>query len=398
MYERSPHKVTEFAGPVDEFLAHACLVYGGDTPDRLARAQALLSADPGIAMANIFTMAALSDADGMAAALAADAGLASRQGGPFDWEPLLYLTYSRLPGGDPVAAARLLLDAGADPNAGYLWEGNCPPFTALTGAFGEGEDAVNQPRHRAELPLARLLLERGADPNDGQTLYNRMFGADDRHLRLLFEFGLGTGTGGPWRTRVPRQASPAEMLHDVLLWAAAHDQRARVELLLARGVPPEAPFRGHPLHRGRSAHDLAVRSGGREIAALLEAAGAASTPLDEVDQVVAEAMAGLPVRASPSVVAQAIARDPYAVVRAAELGKGDAARILVGAGFDINAAECETALHQAAFAGNLDLVRLLLDLGADPSIVDTSFGSTPLGWAEHNKRDQVAEFLRSDQP
>ncbi|MGH3863595.1 ankyrin repeat domain-containing protein [Actinokineospora sp.] len=259
-------------------------------------------------------------------------------------------------------------------------------------------DAVNQPRHRAELLLARLLLERGADPNDGQTLYNRVFGADDGHLRLLFEFGLGAGDGGPWRTRAPGLASPAEMLHDVLLWAAAHDQRARVELLLAHGVPPESRFRGHPLHRGRSAHELAVRSGSREIAALLEAAGAVPAPLDEVDQVVADAMAGIAVDAPPSVVAQAIARDPYAVVRAAELGKGDAARILVTAGFDVNAAERETALHQAALTGNLDLVRMLLDLGADPSMTDTSFDSTPLGWAEHNKQDQVAEFLRSVQP
>ncbi|MBC6448166.1 ankyrin repeat domain-containing protein [Actinokineospora xionganensis] len=398
MYERSPHKLTDFAGPVDEFLAHACLVYGGGTPDRLAHAQALLSADPGIAKANIFTMAVLGDAEGAAAALATDPGLASRHGGPFDWEPLLYLAYARLPGGDPVAVARLLLDAGADPNAGYLWEGNSPPFTALTGAFGEGEDASNQPRHRAELSLARLLLERGADPDDGQTLYNRMFGADDGHLRLLFEFGLGTGDGGPWRTRAPRQASPAEMLHDVLLWAAAQDQRARVELLLAHGVPPESPWRGHPLHQGRSAHELAVRSGNREIAALLEAAGAVPTPLDPVDQVVADAMAGIPIAAPPSLVAQAIARDPYAVVRAAALGKRDAVRILVGAGFDVNAAECETALHQAAFAGNLDLVRLLLHLGADRSIRDTSHGSTPLGWAEHNRHDRVVEYLRSDQP
>jgi len=398
MYERSPHKVTEFAGPVDDFLAHACLVYGGDTPERLARAHTLLSADPGIAKANIFTMAVLGDVAGTAAALAADPASASRQGGPFDWEPLLYLTYSRMPGGDPVEVARLLLDAGADPDAGYLWEGNVPPFTALTGAFGEGEDAVNQPRHRAELPLARLLLERGADPNDGQTLYNRMFGVDDGHLRLLFEFGLGAGDGGPWRTRAPGLASPPEMLHDVLLWAAAHDQRARVELLLAHGLPPESDFRGHPLHRGRGAHELALRAGNREIAALLEAAGAVPAPLDEVDQVVADAMAGVAIDAPPSVVAQAIARNPYAVVWAAELGKGDAARILVGAGFDVNAAERETALHQAAFNGNLDMVRLLLDLGADPSITDTSFDSTPLGWAEHNKQDHVVEYLRTDQP
>src|SRR3954469_9489271 len=47
-----------------------------------------------------------------------------RGGGPYDWPPLLYLAYSRI---DPTVTAdavldtaRALLDAGADPNAGYL--------------------------------------------------------------------------------------------------------------------------------------------------------------------------------------------------------------------------------------------------------------------------------------
>ncbi|MGH3181516.1 MAG: hypothetical protein ACRDOE_06365 [Streptosporangiaceae bacterium] len=41
-------------------------------------------------------------------------------------------------------------------------------------------------------------MEAGADPNDGQTLYNRMFGTNDDHLILLFEYGLGRDTRGPW--------------------------------------------------------------------------------------------------------------------------------------------------------------------------------------------------------
>jgi hypothetical protein len=52
---------------------------------------------------------------------------AGRPGGPFAWEPLLYLTYSRIgggPGRSAVEVARLLLEHGADPNAGYLWEGS----------------------------------------------------------------------------------------------------------------------------------------------------------------------------------------------------------------------------------------------------------------------------------
>ena len=69
-------------------------------------------------------------------------------GGPFGWEPLLYLTYSRVPlgpGRSAVAVARLLLEHGSDPTAGYLWEGLIPPFTALTGALG-GDGTI--PKHR----------------------------------------------------------------------------------------------------------------------------------------------------------------------------------------------------------------------------------------------------------
>ena len=73
----------------------------------------------------------------------------------------------------------------------------------LTGVFGQGElGPVRQPRHPHSLALARLLLEAGANPNDGQALYNRMFEPDNDHLELLFEFGLGAGDGGPWKARM----------------------------------------------------------------------------------------------------------------------------------------------------------------------------------------------------
>jgi len=80
--------------------------------------------------------------------------------------------------------------------------GNVPPFTALTGAFGEGEDGNNMPPHQHRDALARLLLEAGADPNDGQTLYNKHFNPNDEHLRLLFEHGLGQDKRGPWYARL----------------------------------------------------------------------------------------------------------------------------------------------------------------------------------------------------
>ena len=75
---------------------------------------------------------------------------AKELGGPFRWAPLLYLAYARHDAsidGDAVATCAVaLLDAGADPNAGYLWHGLPSPFTVVTGLLGEGELARSPSR------------------------------------------------------------------------------------------------------------------------------------------------------------------------------------------------------------------------------------------------------------
>ena len=122
------------------------------------------------------------------------------------------------------------------------------PFTVLTGVFGEGEQgAGKQPRHPHSIPLAQLLLTDGADPNDGQALYNRMFRPDNSHLELLFEFGLGSGDGGPWRRRLGDAVeSPAEMMARQVGWAIDHGFVDRLALLIRHRSmsPPRWPIAG----------------------------------------------------------------------------------------------------------------------------------------------------------
>ncbi|MBM7772328.1 hypothetical protein JOD54_002532 [Actinokineospora baliensis] len=259
---RSPHRITAFADPAAEFLAHACLTYGADGPERIAHASRLLVDHPSIVDASFAVPVVLGDPERVREWLAADPAVAVAQTGPFDWEPLLYLTYGRLGVGDPVGVAQQLLNAGADPNSGYLWEGLSSPFTAVTGCFGRGEG--DQPPHPAGLALARLLLAAGASPNDSQALYNCQFRSDDAHLRLLFEFGLGRGEP-PW-TMAP---STRRMLHDVLLWAASTGQRDRVALLLEHGVEADPGIEGHPIHGGRSPVEVARHHGHTAVAELL---------------------------------------------------------------------------------------------------------------------------------
>ncbi|MEO6120842.1 MAG: ankyrin repeat domain-containing protein [Acidimicrobiales bacterium] len=322
----------------------------------------------------------------------------------FGWPPLLYLAYSRIDsedrGHDPLAVARILLAHGGDPNSGYLWDGTYP-FTALTGALGGGEDKANQPPHRHGLDLARLLLEAGADPNDSQALYNRQFDPDDSHLRLLVEFGLGTDRGGPWHARLHSgHGTPAELLEDQLSVAASADRPGWARLALASGADPDGRGTRHPVHHGLSPHDLALRRGNRAVAQILVDAGATVKPLDSVDRFLSCCMAGdraevdAQLALHPALAGEAISRRPSAILQATELRRAEAVRLLAGLGFDVNVRTRITPLHQAAFDGDVALVETLLELGADPDNRDRSFDSTALGWAEHNRQETVVELLR----
>ncbi|MGE3268463.1 MAG: ankyrin repeat domain-containing protein [Chloroflexota bacterium] len=413
-YSRSPHRTMESAPPeslaaqADEFLRLACLTYGGDSPARREQARALLAAHPEIATASIHTMAALGEVAVAASLLARDSSLANRQGGPHQWEPLLYLAYSRVESGASTGAgerpalvmARLLLAHGADPNAGYLWEGLTSPFTALTGALGEGEDGANQPPHLDGLNLARLLLAAGADPNDSQALYNRQFRAGTEHLELLLSYGLGRGDGGPWHARLgASHPTPSEMVQDQLLWAARTNQPERVRLLLTHGAAVDGKGTGHPAFGGHTAYELAILNGNAEIAALLHDAGANPGALDPVQVFLGACLRGDRAEvasildAEPSLLQAARTHEPHLMVRAVEIGRAAALRLLVELGFDVNAMQRASALHEAAWRGNLELVQVLLDLGADLTLRDHAFNATPEDWARHNQQHEVAAYL-----
>jgi ankyrin repeat protein len=299
----------------------------------------------------------------------------------------------------------MLLQSGADPNAGYLWHGLPTPFTVLTGVFGEGElGPVRQPRHPHALALARLLLEAGADPNDGQALYNRMFEPGDDHLELLFEFGLGAGDGGPWQARMGGALdTPEKMVRGQLGWAVTHGMAERVRLLVEHGADIASPFED-----GSTPAERAATTGHPELARYLVEHGAPAPELDPGQRFVAAALvsdraAVEELRAVHPGLAEAVRRDrPALIVWAAARGRPGSAELLAALGFDVNARgrsdvpaadPWQTALHVAAMDGRLDLARSLLRLGADPGIRDQRFDSTPLGWARYFGQEQLVALL-----
>jgi hypothetical protein len=112
-------------------------------------------------------------------------------------------------------------------------------------------------------------------------------------------------------------------------------------------------------------------------------------------------------RADPSVGERLLAERPELLREAAATGRWNALPILAELGFAVNSQSGRTAMHHAAGAGNVEAMRLLIDLGADLTIKDPSYNATPLGWAEYTAAQTsiglaspappsaAVEFLRS---
>ena len=85
--------------------------------------------------------------------------------------------------------------------------------------------------------------------------------------------------------------------------------------------------------------------------------------------------------------------DLRTLIGASERGDLEAVRGLLDRQPNLVAARDEsgaTALHYAAFAGESDIVRLLLERGADVNARDAKFNATPAGWAIEYLREKGA--------
>jgi hypothetical protein len=114
-----------------------------------------------------------------------------------------------------------------------------------------------------------------------------MFEPGNDHLELLFEFGLGQDTGGPWPARLGEAlGSPAGMLRGQLAWAITHGMTDRVWLLAEHGADVTAPFED-----GDTPAAVARTTGHADLVSLLVSYGAAEPSLPPLDDFIAAAVA-----------------------------------------------------------------------------------------------------------
>jgi len=345
----------------------------------LEQAEAILARDPGVARSSIYTAAILADEPTVLGFLAGDPNLATAQGGPYGWDALTHLCFSRYLRLDAsrseafVRTARALLDAGASANTGWyetIDHPNSRPLleSAIYGAAGIA-------RH---VGVTRLLLERGADPNDEETPYHVPETYDNAVMTVLLESGK------------LNDASLACMLLRKTDW---HDLDG-LRLLLAHKVDPNqmTQFGDNALHHavrrdngleiiealldaradpalrnrdGRSASEMAAHRGRGDVLAALERRGM-TLVFDGADRLIA-----------------ACARDDRDTIQALMAGEPNLVTELRERGGAL--------LAEFAGVGNVAGVRHLLDCGVSPGALYEQ-GDGYFGIAKHSTALHVAAW------
>lgn len=351
------------------------------------RARTLLAVDPALARHDIACACVTGEAGEVAQALERAPELAGQVASPLGQRPIVYACFSRLLRTEPDRApgirevVRLLLEAGADPNASFEHEGWLQ--VPLYGSAGIAND----------VELTRMLLAAGADPNDGndahtvgEALYHACEFADPTCAMLLIDAGtkpevvdycLGRALNFPNDGMVEMFCA-----HGAHPWAAHLHQAvwrrrsaATVRALLDAGAPVDEPD-----EHGLTALRIATRWGSDEgVLALLRERGADEGLLTDEDRALGAFLAhgGAPPASSAGL--------DEMVDIAICAGDVPALRRLLDAGAALDRVEGREhePIGEAAWRGKVEIVRELVARGAR---VVFPGGGSAIGAALHGSR------------
>lgn len=374
----------------DEYIDLACVRYDSkDSSKRYLRANRLLEQNPELSKVNLITAIVSHDFTTVEKILNESPEVVSQSYGPRNWLPLMYLTYNRVAdtsdNKNSVKITELLLSSGADPNAHYIADYNYR-FTALTGAMGEGEGGVqNQPPHQFSKEIAKILLDAGATPNDSQGLYNTMFtGSGDYWLKLLASYGLNKNDKVNWV-----EGDNAGLMLDYLLETSISRKNiSRIKYLLSLGANPNA--RCH--YSNRTIYTSALIDDDKDILSDLERSGAAK------DQLTDEDLFLIALREQDKNKATQLFQNNPELLKDPNLLENasvDIVKALVELGFDFQQQSENgiTLLHVKARKGDLESVKYLLDIGADPEYRDKYYQGKAVGHAHFHNQIEVRDYL-----
>lgn len=369
--------------------------YERDGFGRGALAARLLARHPEVARESIHTAVVAHDLDAVRAFLSNDPGLAHDRSGYDGWTPLLRLAYARLPieavAANALAIATLLLDAGADPNAG--WSDGSNEFSALVGIIGGGEGA--QTAHPLAEPFARLLIARGADPFAPQALYNTSLGPDSTFwLDLLWSESDKRGETHKWTGPAPGELGGEKSASALayLLGNAVPDHIQRTSWLLERG----ADACGINFYSREPVIKHAVLAGREGVAELLVRHGAMRPELSDGEKFLAAVAGGdFAAMRRLTLTHPEFLKQHEAMFVAIRLRRADIAEVLLDLGMSPDVADDKNfrALHYTTHCGAAEIARLLITRGAEVDPCELRHGGTPLTHASYHQRMDMVALL-----
>jgi len=421
---------------VSEFIVAASVPLDGPghASGTLDRAREILVAHPDVAGADVYAAAVLGDEAAIRRYVAKDRASATTKGGPFGWDALTYLCFSRFlrldasRSGAFVGAARVLLDAGASANTGFFESRHQPTPEFESAIYGAAGIA-----HHPE--LTKLLLDHGADPNDGETPYHVIETRDNRAMKVLVESGRMTPDsmatlllrkhdwhdyeGIKWLLEHGADENRMSAWNRTPLFQALQRDNSIeiIELSLDHGGDPSMGS------ERQTTAAIAARRGRKDALDLFERRGI-RLQLAGVDKLIAacargdsEAIRSI-ATAEPQLVRELVAEGGPLLAEFAGNGNTDGVRQLLDLGVDVNARHAEgdgyfgvaknsTALHSAAWRARPATVRLLLERDALVDVRDAN-GRTPLMlavracvdsyWMEWRTPESVEALLRAGSP